>query len=968
MISCAPRLKKDNGPTWKSVSIHWTDSDMNRLMPVDGLPWIRTTDKAKLFNKNGPLRVVATYRTTDGVDPKTEYRHVSMIADAIEQYVLVKITMPEEVSAKPGADWPKFRVWAFLQPPIIGRDKKRRDANGGYVVDDIPRAGWFEAVVDGKTMTAEEIDYSKGHKSPAGKKPLKVTGERDASDPRVVRFKICARVANNESEAELKEKAQKLRKKNQDVSLVEAGSYLKVWVRNEERTWPQKPLDDDSEKIVQSMADADSIKPGAGTDPRKFRNHTWKRSRLATHKNIAKGKEPDKNLLYVGLYPAYVIEKMEQVEKELKAPPKKVEMGAPREFSFANWFAVMAVYCGVVYGLRKARDARAKSKDKNGQVRGKVNATKFILAWAEGLSLQDLFAAYAVAGLAELPKVAEAFKEAERHPDAAKITKQIAKMIMELFLEYDIENQAAAALEAAEDKNKSGLKKFKPGSLFQAGINWKEQTGSVGFNLIDDKDKDFGPWPKMPRPLPGYLAWLGFQTKLTIAGRLPVSLVVDGSAWGTPEQKTVIKVASQGKEKGKLDIKFPIMIRALWSYAADAAVEKMKEKGKTPILDTFKDVLEYVDIELTLTPSLANEFSFGWGGEWTKVSFKPESMAAINSFLSKLSTAIHAQASVFEWNYDPISGNLLNGGTDFGIYFDNMSAFGADLSNLRGTWGVSKFDLNSYLESSISEQKDEQRTVVLGERFGFHLGYASVKDSNKTTFSITYRDKTNVIAVLSADLSVVDVAPKGGVGRGEVKHITKFSWSDSMQADEGGGGYFRNHYQKNRAELVKFLGDLASKDTIAIIPEFKVPPTSRPTGRLSKNSSLVVKKPVIKDYSAVLKSGAAPELIWMFEAQNYLDSHIWVQLKEHDTIERDDVISLKGEAKNNWKLMKISGGSVKNGKLMISIPVSEIAKIEDKENNYQFYLRLGLLDDDSCEIHTSKQMIAVPKAVLKGVG
>ena len=201
-----------------------------------------------------------------------------------------------------------------------------------------------------------------------------------------------------------------------------------------------------------------------------------------------------------------------------------------------------------------------------------------------------------------------------------------------------------------------------------------------------------------------------------------------------------------------------------------------------------------------------------------------------------------------------------------------------------------------------------------------------------------------------------------------MKHITKLTWSDIRPADEDNGGYFRNLYQKNRAELVKFLGDLISEEKITIYPEFKIPPNNRATGGLSRNSSLVVKKPTIKDYSAVLRSGAAPELIWMFDVQDYADSHIWVQLKEHDVIERDDVIALKGAVKDNWKLMKISGGSVKNGKLQISIPVSEIAKIEDKESEYQFYLRLGLLDDDDCEIHTSKQLITVSKAVLKGVG
>jgi hypothetical protein len=546
-------------------------------------------------------------------------------------------------------------------------------------------------------------------------------------------------------------------------------------------------------------------------------------------------------------------------------------------------------------------------------------------------------------------------------------------------LECDLENQAAGALESAEAKNKSGLKKFKPDSLFQTGINWKEQTGSIGFNLIDDKDKDFGPWPKTPKPLPGYLAWLGFQTKLTLAGRLPVALVVDGSAWGTPEQKTVIKVASQGKEKGKFDIKFAMMIRAMWSYAGDAIAESMKEgQGKTPILDTFKDVLEYIDVELTLTPSITNEFSFGWGAEWTKTTFKPEKIDVINSFLSNLTTVIHAQASVFEWNYDTIKGTLLNGGTDYGVYLENMNAFGVDFRSLRGTWGKSKYDEYSYLTTVLEKQEDRNQEIVIGSRIEFHFGYASDDEAKKTKFAIQFRAHADSSAAsnvaqggvvdLVSDLSVVDVPPKGGVGRGELKYTTKLSWSDLRPADEDGGGYFRNLNQKKRAALVNFFQTCKNEKKFSILPQFKVPPNDRATGALSPKSSLIFAAPIITDYSAVLKQGAAPELLWLFHIQNYLDTHIWIQLKEHDSVERDDTIVLKGRTQNNWKLIKISGNGPQNGKMMISIPLSDIEKITDKEDVYQFYLRIGLLDDDSCCIHTSKEMIEVPKGLLKGVG
>ncbi len=132
MISCSPRIASQQGSSWESVSIHWTDTNTKTFEPVDGLPWLRWTEDARKFNLNGPLRVVAEYRTTDNLASKTTYRHVSGIASAVEQHILVKIVMPKSVSATPGPDWPKFRIWAFLQPPTVGHDKKRTQANGGW--------------------------------------------------------------------------------------------------------------------------------------------------------------------------------------------------------------------------------------------------------------------------------------------------------------------------------------------------------------------------------------------------------------------------------------------------------------------------------------------------------------------------------------------------------------------------------------------------------------------------------------------------------------------------------------------------------------------------------------------------------------------------------------------------------------------------------------------------------------------
>lgn len=964
MISCAPRLKKDNGPTWTSVSIHWTDSDMKRLEPVDGLPWIRTTDKARLFNKNGPLRVVASYRTTDGVDPKTEYRHVSMIADAIEQYVLVKIVMPKEVSAKPGADWPRFRVWAFLQPPIIGRDKKRRDVNGGYVVDDIPRAGWFEAVVDGRTMTGEEIDYSRGHKSPPGKKPLKVTGERDASNPRVVRFKIRARVANNESEAELKEKSQKLRKKKQDVSLMEAGSYLKVWVRNEERTWPTKPLDDDSEKIVQSMADSDSIKPGTGSDPRKFRNHTWKRSRLATHKSVAgKIKNPDQALLYVGLYPAHVIDKIEKFEAKIANTGK-------HESHPLAWLMTVIAWTLLAQGAKALRTKVAAKQNGKGAVGDEspyMKTTQQIAELFENAQLSELFASYAVAGYDEFSDVMGKVEAAQvHHAKWYSSTKTLLETILKASLLSDAKSRDHHEMQRLLekiDKEMSPPKKktFKDSiatNMLGWGRKWRENSFTATVGLLDfkgftDKDgKQTGSKtiPAVPSPLPlPFLQWLSWYLKLQSEADLKLKFSISSSKENDLELSAGIEGA------GKASVK--VGLQGIWARVGDAASEDLGRELPGPEGELLKKIVELVNLELSLKAEISPEASAAIVAKFSASGTRDDSLNV--KLAANFNCPLEFNLSLFSWSYDTFNGKVWDLKKTQGAFFSDVVAFGHSQPNwLIQAWGTSNYDPACYV---TSDRTDEKLLVAFGAVVPLSLKYRQASNPDKSTAAVSL--VTDTILELGSSIPVLNHPPQAPEPDGEITAPLHFTWNPSPGKGAGVVSLFELY--KGKWDVLEPAFKALKKQERELRPSITTPDADQPR-KLSKNSSVVLLSPKAKCSGARTMMQPRAGLLFQFDMEFYVDSHIWVKLCEKDTI-YDDVCTLKGSGKNNWRLYHLLGTPGMRTKRQVFIPGPDIIWSGAPESTYQFYLRLALLDSDSCELDLSKDCLSVPSTTLAAI-
>lgn len=105
-------------------------------------------------------------------------------------------------------------------------------------------------------------------------------------------------------------------------------------------------------------------------------------------------------------------------------------------------------------------------------------------------------------------------------------------------------------------------------------------------------------------------------------------------------------------------------------------------------------------------------------------------------------------------------------------------------------------------------------------------------------------------------------------------------------------------------------------------------------------------------------------LLFQFNMDFYADSHIWIKLCEDDLL-YDDVCGLKGTGKDNWRLYPLLGTGDLHSQRQVFIPGSDLLAFGTPETAYQFYLRLALLDDNSCEIKIdTKQLLTVPAPTL----
>ncbi|WP_428242771.1 LysM peptidoglycan-binding domain-containing protein [Gynuella sp.] len=318
------------------------------------------------------------------------------IASAVSQHVIVRIEMSGPVT-KP-AELPSLDTWAFLQPPSIGGNPYRLNGNNQWVTDDAQKAGWFHGWILG--VEAEEIgknlykvpltqfrplfteqEGTDSHQS--FQQVLEARMKVDDNNPRVVYVKYPAIVYNDCTKEDFKRRRQQLleKEKYQDVLSIEVGSYMKIWVRNHTYKWMDDgPKDEYNEDLPNSMAVDDPYlfpqtlsdgRSNPGFNPQLCRNHTWRRERLVdgrieTDPDTGKVREQAVDsasksygdLLYVGLYPAELINALNRVSQ-----PE--QPGKPRELNVFNWLGTSVAYAVLLNTLKRIlRHAAAKKAAK----------------------------------------------------------------------------------------------------------------------------------------------------------------------------------------------------------------------------------------------------------------------------------------------------------------------------------------------------------------------------------------------------------------------------------------------------------------------------------------------------------------------------------------------------------------------------------------------------------------------------
>ncbi|MEJ2046435.1 MAG: hypothetical protein P8X89_24550, partial [Reinekea sp.] len=298
-----------------------------------------------------------------------------VIASAVSQYLIVRIELMPEINGKKDIEHlPNLLTWAFLQPPTIGGDFFRKAAHNDWVVDDAPRAGWFEAEIYGSEATFDSAtglykapmrinrhlyQMDPGHSKPQKHKqvvedseawikiePNKEARLKNGSQPKTIALvKFNAVVRSNLTKEAFKYQRDTLlaNKDYPDLFALECGSYLKAWVRNLDMYWSKQPeyLDDDPEDLRLRMESQDALPQSnidalthgtaiKGYNPQMYCNHSWRRERIADGLWITdeKGKKTPLpaqtfgegdvnrakvNLMYVGLYPSELIEALNKL-------------------------------------------------------------------------------------------------------------------------------------------------------------------------------------------------------------------------------------------------------------------------------------------------------------------------------------------------------------------------------------------------------------------------------------------------------------------------------------------------------------------------------------------------------------------------------------------------------------------------------------------------------------------------------
>ncbi len=339
------------------------------------------------------------------------------ICTEVSQWVIIEAqTYKPIVKDKPDT-YPVLHIWGFLQPLYIGNSESMKE-NFGYVIDDIPRAGWGEMKLTWRTddetgavspslVRVKTVFDTLGNTS-VTEVPLESVAFRfpdSAEENYRVQVKVKLTIRNEETVGdrarknvafmgEVRRKLAAAGKQDQEieeqlrkVDRFECGSYVKGWVRNLAYRWerpdggPSTVLDDETEECMRTMDTCDRphdlgafifrnypVTPEKGEKemfrPMSFRNHMWKRNRITINKNGDQSTEA----AFIALLPEEVIERIATL-----FAPSKAEV---EESQWLRNVVVPLVYVLLIVLLKKAKD-QANKKEAFQKVVDALNLPQF---------------------------------------------------------------------------------------------------------------------------------------------------------------------------------------------------------------------------------------------------------------------------------------------------------------------------------------------------------------------------------------------------------------------------------------------------------------------------------------------------------------------------------------------------------------------------------------------------------------
>ncbi|NLD94920.1 MAG: hypothetical protein GX639_19875, partial [Fibrobacter sp.] len=296
---------------WGWVEVHWTnDSLTDWKIPGYTCPILEETKMTDL-QKNVELVQAVTQNVPAAYKPKkgsADAAHTvknfnernAFICTSVTQWIIVEIQPVIGIEYSLMDSLPYTEIWAFLQPSTIG-NRKKMAAEYGYVTDDLPRAGWFQTDIcwfkepqkdtnkkapyryvpkmsirdsENKIANWVEIPHRLTNEEWNGlrkihprrpsygdnyryllKIPVTVTNILTPGDRERLSANI-EKLARSQATSGLK------KSQIDQMGRMEAGSYLKIWVRNSTFPWKADaaPSDDGTTLCMESMQRLDQAK------------------------------------------------------------------------------------------------------------------------------------------------------------------------------------------------------------------------------------------------------------------------------------------------------------------------------------------------------------------------------------------------------------------------------------------------------------------------------------------------------------------------------------------------------------------------------------------------------------------------------------------------------------------------------------------------------------------------------------